>query len=289
MVIKSVSLMNDNKLPIMEFKLEQMVEHPSIIMIAKRGSGKSWIVKAILKKFKNIPMGLIIAPTDRNNAFYSDFFPDTYIHYSYKPEIIERLLIRQQSMIEKAKQYIKKGKKIDTRSFIIMDDCLASKGSWAKDPNISELLMNGRHSHIMYILTMQFPLGISPELRCNFDYIFLLTANSMTDMKRMYEHYAGMFRTLKEFQQVFTLLTKDHGSLVISNRGANDTLLDKIFHYKAPDLRSEKFTIGCHQFNKFHSKNYNSDWRKAQQHFDIDKYLDSKKISKSRIEIAKIE
>ena len=31
------------KLPINEFKLEFMVAHASIVMIAKRGGGKSWV------------------------------------------------------------------------------------------------------------------------------------------------------------------------------------------------------------------------------------------------------
>jgi hypothetical protein len=37
--------------PINEFDLNSMVDHPSIVMIAKRGSGKSWVVRAILQFF----------------------------------------------------------------------------------------------------------------------------------------------------------------------------------------------------------------------------------------------
>ena len=36
-----------DKLPIQEFKLSEMCINPSIIMIAKRASGKSWITKFI--------------------------------------------------------------------------------------------------------------------------------------------------------------------------------------------------------------------------------------------------
>ena len=43
----------------------------------------------------------------------------------------------------------------DPRAIIVMDDCLADKGSWAKDPQVSDLLYNGRHRKITYILTMK--------------------------------------------------------------------------------------------------------------------------------------
>ena len=160
----------DGRLPIQTFSLKNFVEHPAIVMIAKRGSGKSWVVRAILNHFKNIPVGLIIAPTDRMSCFYGKFFPDTYIFYKYDSEIIERVLARQTAIIDKQK----KKKNIDTRCFVIMDDCLGQKGSWVRDEPIQELLFNGRHYHVMYILTMQFPLGITPELRSQFDYIFFL-------------------------------------------------------------------------------------------------------------------
>src|SRR5665647_150559 len=96
-----------------------------------------------------------------------------------------------------------------------MDDCLASKGSWMRDEKIKEIFMNGRHYKIMYILTMQFPLGIQPELRANFDYIFLLADDQQSNIKRMYDHYAGMFPTLDAFRQVFHQLTSNYGLSLI--------------------------------------------------------------------------
>ena len=72
--IKDIEMRDGNKLPIRQFKLTDMVENPAIIMIAKRGSGKSWIVRSIMHHFRSIPCGMIIAPTDRMNPFYNVFF-----------------------------------------------------------------------------------------------------------------------------------------------------------------------------------------------------------------------
>ena len=84
-----------------------------------------------------------------------------------------------------------------------MDDCLGSKHAWAKDKPILEMFYNGRHFQITFILTMQFPLGIGPELRSNFDYVFLLADDFVSNQKRIYDHYAGMFPNFESFRRVF--------------------------------------------------------------------------------------
>ena len=163
MGIKDIDMRNGSSLPIRQFKFVDMVDHPAIVMVAKRGSGKSWVVRAIMHHYRKIPVGMILSPTDRMSSFYNNFFPDSYIHYEYKSETIEKLLYRQDIMIEKKMDREQIGKKpIDARGFILMDDCLSKKGTWMKDQPIMELLFNGRHYQLMYMLKMQFPLGITP-------------------------------------------------------------------------------------------------------------------------------
>jgi len=183
-----------------------------------------------------------------------------------------KLFKRQEFIIEKNKERIKNKKKpIDTRAFLIMDDCLASKGSWSKDKWILELLQNGRHYHILYILTMQFSLGISPELRSNFDYIFLCGEDFITNQKRLYEHYAGMFPSFEVFKKVFYAVTDDYGIMVLNNKKRSKNIIDKVFWYKA--IEPKHFIIGSESYKKFNEKNYNPFWHKKDKLFDVDEYL----------------
>jgi hypothetical protein len=282
--VRKIKTMAGDILPIRTFKLKSMdAQHPSIVMIAKRGSGKSVAVKAVLKHFEDIPMGLVISKTDKMSSFYGKFFPDSYIFYEYKSEIIEKILKRQEAIIDKKEEKEKQGKKVDSRAFIVMDDCLSSKGSWVRDQPIAELLFNGRHYHIMYILTMQFPLGITPELRLNFDYVFLLADDTTSNIKRIYDHYAGIFPNLEAFKQAFMQLTANFGCMVIANRGARTNLLDKVFYYKADEYRDDEIDIGCEQFKKFHMKNYNKDWKKKSKQIDISQFCTKSKNKKSLI------
>ena len=271
-----------------QFDMKDMCENPSIVMVAKRGSGKSWVTRAILDYFRKIPAGIIIAPTDKMSSFYGKFFPDTFIYYEYSPDLIEAVLHRQSALIEKREEKRKKGKTLDSRGFIIMDDCLGRSKGWSNDENIKELLFNGRHYHLMYILTMQVPLGIGPTLRSNFDYIFFLATDNNSDIKKMYDHYAGMFPDLASFKQIFEGLTKDYGSMVIINRGTRDNFFDKVKWYKAPgNLDTIYLNYGCKQFRYYHKKNYDKNWRKKVSKFDMNEFVNKKKKSRSQMHIVK--
>jgi len=276
------------KLPIQEFSLNEMCINPSIIMIAKRGSGKSWITKAIMYKYSDIPVGIIISPTEKDNPFFKSFFPDTFIFYKYESKVLGRLLMRQKYILKKAREKKLKGKFIDPRALVVMDDCLATKGTWAKDPHVMDLLFNGRHRQVTYILTMQYPLGITPELRTNFDYVFLLAEDITSNLKRIYDHYAGMFPDFNLFRQVFRQLTEDFGAMVIKNRGARLTLFDKIAFYKAPNLDKKPFMFGCDQMKMYDEKNYDKDWEDNADQVNFEEYLINRKKTKTNVDIKKV-
>lgn len=285
MGIKDIDLRNGSSLPIRQFKFDDMVENAAIVMVAKRGSGKSWVVRALMHHYRKIPVGMILSPTDRMSSFYNNFFPDSYIHYEYKTELIQKILARQTEIIEKKQKREEHGKKLDERGYIIMDDCLSSKGTWMRDQPIQELLFNGRHYKLMYILTMQYPLGITPELRSNFDYFFLLKEETVSNQKRIYDHYAGMLPNFTSFVQVFTKLTLDNNCMVIDNKRNVTNPLERIFWYKAPNLTGIQVKLGCKQFQLFHKNNYNKDWKISNLNNKVDYGSWCTQIKKSKVVI----
>nr|QFG73779.1 MAG: hypothetical protein [Megaviridae environmental sample] len=269
--------MEKQTISLTKFTLDDLVDHSAITMIAKRASGKSFIVRELCYHLqKRMPNVIVIAPTDKLNGFFDTFIPSCFIHYEYEPEILENLFSRQEMLIEKNKQRKKDGKKlIDTRCLLIMDDCLASKGSWAKDGNILNLMQNGRHYHITYILTMQYALGITPELRSNFDFVYLLGEDFINNRKKLYEHYAGMFPSFDIFQQVFSEVTDNYGCMILNNRRKSRHLHEKVFWYRAQDPGD--FMMGSNSLQKFNNKYYNPEWNKKKPIFDINKYINKKR------------
>lgn len=278
---------NGKGLQIKEFKLEQMCINPAICMCAKRGSGKSYVCRALLKHHKYIPGGVIISKTEKMNPFYGKFFPDLYIHYEYSSDLVQKILDRQEIMIEKCIEKAKQGKKVDPRAFLLMDDCLADAKAWIREKPILEIFQNGRHYQLMFILTMQYPLGIPPNLRCNLDYIFLLAEDTYGIQKRLYDNYAGMFPTFESFRQVFQQLTENYGCMVIINRGNRTSLSEKIFFFKANNESIESF--GCKQFIEFSESNYDSKWKFKNKSIDINNFSGKKKQSKILVNKVKSE
>lgn len=293
-------MFNDTEIPIEVFDLSTLPSNasdykmsPSIVMIAKRGSGKSVVCKALLHHFRDIPIGIIISPTDNLNKDYESFFPKAFIHTEYKSSILARLFARQKRIIAKNTERIKNGKApIDIRALLVMDDCLADKGSWVKDPLFRALMMNGRHYGITFMITMQFSLGIPPELRSNFDYVFLLADDTCSNQKRLYEHYAGIFPDFYSFREIFSGLTEDHGCMVIANKaGVKKNIFEKIFTYTAPyeKLKNTNIQFGCKQFRDYDKHNFNPDWESKKDEINIDDFFMRKKKEKSHIKIKKID
>jgi hypothetical protein len=116
--------------------------------------------------------------------------------------------------------------------------------------------MNGRHWKIMLVITMQYPLGVPPNLRTNIDYTFILREPYITNRKRIYENYAGMFTTFESFCQVMDQCTENYECLVIANNAKSNKLEDQIFWYKAS--AHNDFRLGSNEFWEM-SKDLNSD------------------------------
>ena len=220
----------ENTINIKEFRLGDMRNHAAILMIAGRGCRKHFVIGDIINHYQNTKMhGIVISPENKTINFYNEVISNEYIHDEYKSETVKRVLQRQCLMIKKSQDQAKIGKIINTKVFIVMDNCLVDKKD-REDSMISELLFNGYHYHISYLLTMQYPLDIKPAIRCNFDYIFLFKDENLSNQKRIYEHYAGIFPNFEVFRQVFLQLTSD-GCMVIINIG-NGNIFDKVMHYK---------------------------------------------------------
>ena len=230
---------------------------PVVVLIGRRDTGKSFLVKDLLFNHQDIPIGTVISGTESGNHFYSYHVPKLFINDEYNTAIVENILKRQKGVlkeINKEQQHYGRST-IDPRAFVILDDCLFD-ASWTKDKIMRLLFMNGRHWKIMLVITMQYPLGIPPNLRTNIDYVFILREPYITNRKRIYENYAGMFPTFESFCQVMDQCTENYECLVINNNAKSNKLTDQIFWYKAQPRAN--FKLGAKEFWDI-SKDLNSD------------------------------
>jgi len=214
---------------------------PVVVLIGRRDTGKSFLIRDLLYFHQDIPIGTVISGTEAGNGFYSSLVPKLFIHEEYSSILVENVLRRQKVVLKQIKKEMDTYRKcsIDPRTFVILDDCLYDN-SWARDKLMRLLFFNGRHWKIMLIITMQYPLGVPPTLRTNIDYVFILREPYISNRKRIWENYASMFPTLESFCSVMDQTTENFECLVINNNTKSNKLSDQIFWYKAekrPDFR----------------------------------------------------
>lgn len=258
-------------LQLRKFDMNSIKDDSVVVLIGKRNTGKSYLTKDLLYTHSDIPIGSVISPTEQANKFYSDMIPPIFIHDEYNPTITANLIKRQ----KKLKRVINENpdSNLDIRSFLILDDCLYDN-TWQKDKNIRNIFMNGRHYNILFILTMQFALGIPPNLRTNIDYVFILRENIVSNRKRIYDHYAGMFPTFDMFCSTMDHCTENFECLVICNNAKSNRIEDQVFWYKANP--HEKFRIGPDNVWEYSDSNY-IDEEDGEEEIDINEYSNIKR------------
>ena len=73
---------------------------PVIVMIGRRDTGKSYLVRDLLYHHQDIPIGTVISGTEAGNGFYASHVPKLFIHEEYNTVLIENVLRRQKVVLK---------------------------------------------------------------------------------------------------------------------------------------------------------------------------------------------
>jgi hypothetical protein len=242
-----------------------------------RKTGKSFLVRDVLYYHRDIPIGTIISGTESASPFYSNFIPSLFIHDEYSPELLHKVVDRQKIIKKKMTKCAKRGEpcNIDPRAILLLDDCLYDN-TWARDTNVRCMFMNGRHYNVLFMITMQYPLGIPPNLRTNIDYSFILREANFNNRRRIYDNYASVFPTFEMFCTVMDQCTNNYECLVIHNSAESNKLEHKVFWYKA-DMHSN-FKVGAKEFWDAHYANQ----AQLEEEEDDEEMFDASQYQKKR-------
>jgi len=213
------------------------ISHDSVCLwIGKRHTGKSVCMKDILSYHRDIPVGVVVSPTESANGFFEKFIPKMLIYDEPSEVTIAKFLERQMKISTERKRELKKfgNSQIDARAFLILDDCMYDK-RWINNISIRSIFMNGRHYKIFFLITLQHAMGLPPVLRNNIDYFFIFRNNIRREREKIYQHYAGMFPTFEAFEQVMMQTTENYECMVIDNKTQSNKLEDQVFWYKASE------------------------------------------------------
>jgi hypothetical protein len=233
------------------FQPSKMQTNRICVMVGKKGTGKSTLVEDIMWYQQHIPVGAIMSATEEANETYSRMAPPLFIYKNFDADALVRLINRQKKMKALYKQ---NGDSLpfDHRAFVLMDDCMYDKKNF-KGPLMRELFMNGRHWDLFVLITLQYVMDITPEIRTNTDYIFALKENVRKNRERLYNEFFGVFPSFQHFDALFLEVTQDWRCLVLDTTVPSTEIEDCVFWYKA--VKRPRFRLGADWFWEYSAKN----------------------------------
>ena len=254
------------------FDPNEIKNNSTVLIIGKRNTGKSVFLKDLMYHKQLVSTGVVFAGTENANGFYGDFIPDSFVHNDYKPDIITKLISRQER--KKLENEEKKINKTIDDVFVILDDLNYKAKEWKNDETMKYLFSNGRHNRIFLVIALQYIMSLTPELRANADYIVVFAQSSVRAKKKVFEEFGGCFENFETFNYIFDSCTKDHCCLVIKTTG--NGMSDQVFWYKA--TLNLDFKMGDPAIWKYHNKQYNKNYRRDTLQKKLHEQTDVRKV-----------
>jgi hypothetical protein len=207
------------------FDLSMIKDNALVLIIGKRATGKSFLVRDVLQQHRDIPFGVAVSCTEPVDKLYSTIMPSEFVHEEYTPEVVENMFKRQRRV---------NAKTTDPRAFLVLDNCFWDARQ-LHDKCIRNISMNGCCYKMLVIMTMPYPLDMHPITRSNADFVFIFRDTYVPNKQRIYDHYASsVFTSFEAFCQALDRC-EAHECLVISRLFSTCA----VFFYKAQMLPRE--------------------------------------------------
>ena len=240
----------NNEVLIHEFPMHEMKANSKIVIIGKPATGKSILIRDIVKAYRHqLPVAKVFSGTEENNHFYSEVFPDLYIHSEYSEKEMEDFAKRQKLAMRNNPD--------NAKGLLIIDDC-SDDPKFFNRPLFQKFYKNGRQWEMMFILALQYGMDIRPVIRTNIDYVFIFREPNERNRKALHTNYAGILGSYEDFCDVMDQITEDHTALVIDNREQSNNISDCVYYYKAKI--HEPFSFGCTEYKQWAEQRYNPNY-----------------------------
>lgn len=196
-----------------EFVPEDIKLDGTIVAVGKRRTGKSWVFRNLMYLMKDkFDAGIIISQTDELNKFWRQYVPSKYIYPKYQPEILDAVFKRQKKILNDPQLTDEQKDKI-APFFILLDDVISDQ-RLKYDENLMELFVAGRHYRLFILITTQYAKAITPTLRGNTDYCFIMKTIQQKQRESLWEDF-GDFLTKDAFAAILDAYTEDNEVLVV--------------------------------------------------------------------------
>ena len=216
-----------------------MKKNQSILIIGKNDNEKSQLIMDFVNRFNDdytniLKNKTLFVTSDVNQQnLFSNVFPKSKIMSSYDEEEMYEYINDYIYDEESCTEYFE-------NRCIVIDESVINKKNMDSSHSFIDLIFNGRHSKISLIYSTNTYSYISPEIKYNFDHIFIFEEEFIVEKKRIFNNYCQMFSNYKDFEETFDKITKDQFCMVIKVINLNKGLNECIFKYKTNIIETQK-------------------------------------------------
>tara|TARA_Y100000591_G_C21801625_1_gene682378 strand:- start:467 stop:1288 length:822 start_codon:yes stop_codon:yes gene_type:complete len=236
--------MDAGSIKLRKFNLDLIPPTAIVMAVGRRGTGKTTLSADILHAIgHNFDAGIAFSATEESNKFWGKHIPDTIIHGDFNEKLFHNFISEQRRINSKLTKPLS--------SFCLLEDCMYSR-VLRTNKDIRALFFNGRHYGIFTLLTMQYAYDLTPDLRSQVDFVFILRNNNIQDKERLWKGFCGMVPTFSLFQKILNSCTVNYDCLVVNNMSRSSDITDCIFWYSAN--RHDDFKIGKRPLWEYHYK-----------------------------------
>jgi GTPase SAR1 family protein len=209
-----------------------MKPHRIMLLIGRRGSGKSVLLKDLLYNMRDrVDYAMAMCPTVESAAMLRSCLPGSSVFDRFVGHKVEALIELAQDLATRNK----------VRNFLlVLDDVMYDKGI-CRTPHFRNLFYNGRHYRITCILLLQYLVDLPPDLRAQIDYVFACREPILANRVKLFKMFFGVFATQEEFDAVLERCTQNYEVLCLDNTLSSTGPQDCVCWYKAefklPDFK----------------------------------------------------
>lgn len=176
------------------------------------------------KTHKRYDVGMAMTITMSSVETFQDIFPEMFIYTSgYDFNAAERFLNTCLSVRAQNKK----------RASVLCLEDLAYNSKVMKTIVQRNIHFNGRHSGITLFNTSQSATALPPSIRGNVDYIIATKDPVLSNQRKLYEFFFGLFDNFHEFQKVYLSCVDNYGALVLDKTASSTRVEDCISWYRA--------------------------------------------------------
>ena len=198
----------NSRIDISSFRMRSIKPGSVIVLLGKRGSGKTKMSLEILYHLRRYPIGMIMAGTPDTVEEYKRHVPDTLIYKEYEPSKVNDIIKKQEQLLEDIcnehpERDVEENKEELCPVFLILDDLMHDQGLINRDKAFKQLMLAGRHYKITLVICAQYVMNLAKCVRGQVDYVFTMYQSDPNQRRLIWENYNVGFPNVDVFHKLF--------------------------------------------------------------------------------------